>query len=359
MGILSSLCNKPNPKKTRTKKDPEDQQHIFGFTKDGLKKDADQAGQDNYDIISSDLGQNIYYFAVYDGHGIKGREASAFAKDEIHKYLIKEKIFIATLQERKEAEKFFNKIFTNVQNKFKKKNTDFETSGTCAICILIVNNHCFIVNLGDSRAIIGHNQLGNKIVYQMSIDHKANRSDEKERIEKSGGYVAMEHEKGLGPFRVYSKNDDGPGLAVSRSLGDVFGHTVGVSHFPEISYKLLEENDVFIVIGSDGIWDVMNSPEVVGYVFEKIEKEITWSRQRIVEELVQECRNRWELINIYKEKIIIEKMTAKEKEKENNSQNDNENMELNNNTVKTNRPMVRQNIDDITGVICFFGVGTE
>jgi len=214
--------------------------------------------------------------------------------------------------------------------------------------------------LGDSRAIIGHNQLGNKIVYQMSIDHKANRTGERERIEKSGGYVAMEHEKGLGPFRVYSKNDDGPGLAVSRSLGDVFGHTVGVSHYPEISYKLLEENDIFIVIGSDGIWDVMNSPEVVGYVFEKIEKEITWSRQRIVEELVQECRNRWELINIYKEKIIIEKMTAKEKEKENNNQNDNENMELNNNnSVKTNRPMVRQNIDDITGVICFFGIGTE
>ena len=64
---------------------------IFGFTKDGLKKDADQAGQDNYDIISSELGQNIYYFAAYDGHDIKGREASKFTKDEIHKYLIKEK----------------------------------------------------------------------------------------------------------------------------------------------------------------------------------------------------------------------------------------------------------------------------
>ena len=25
-------------------------QHIFGFTKDGLKKDIDQAGQDSFDI---------------------------------------------------------------------------------------------------------------------------------------------------------------------------------------------------------------------------------------------------------------------------------------------------------------------
>ena len=47
-------------------------------------------------------------------------------------------------------------------------------------------------------------------------------------------------------------------------------------------------------------------------------------------------------------------MSAKEKEKE-NDQNDNENMELNNNTVKTNRPMVRQNIDDITEVLEIIG----
>ena len=96
----------------------------------------------------------------------------------------------------------------------------------------------------------------------MSIDHKANRTDENRKkwwICSNGTFIR------LGLFRVYSKNDDGPGLAVSLSLGNA-----GVSHFPEISYKLLEENDVFIVIGSDGIWDVMNSCKVVGYVFEKI-----------------------------------------------------------------------------------------
>ena len=326
-------------------------QHIFGFTKDGIKKDADQAGQDSFDIISRELGPNVFYFAVYDGHGIKGREASSFAREEIHKALIKSKETIQKMQERKEAEKFFSKLFTSVQKKFKKKSNDFDRSGTCAICILIVNNHSFIINLGDSRAVIGHNQQGQKIVYQMSIDHKANRPDEKERIEKNGGYVAVEREHGLGPFRVYSKSDDGPGLAVSRSLGDVFGHTVGVSAIPEISYKLLEENDCFIIIGSDGVWDVMSSPEVVGYVFEKIEKEITWQRQRIVEELVQECRNRWELINIYKEKIILEKMSSKEKEKEGGQNKDGGGV--------ANRPQIRQNIDDITAVICFFGVNLE
>ena len=273
---------------------------------------------------------------MYDGHGIKGREASQFAKDEIHKALIKDKEIIKKLSERREAEKYFQKLFTSIQGKFKKRSTDFEASGTCVIGILIVGNHCYIINLGDSRAIIGHNQQSNqKVAYQMSIDHKANRQDEKERIEKNGG--------GIGPYRVYSKNDEGPGLAVSRSLGDIFGHTVGISHLPEVSYKMLEEQDYFIVIGSDGIWDVMNSAEVVGYVFEKIEKEITWARQRIVEELVHECRNRWELINIYKEKLLLEKLSIKEENK-----------------VSTSvRPQIKQNIDDITGVICFFTVNLE
>lgn len=176
----------------------------------------------------------------------------------------------------------------------------------------------------------------------MSLDHKANRPDEKERIEKNGGYVAVEREGGLGPYRVYSKNDEGPGLAVSRSLGDVFGHTVGISNLPEVSYKMLEELDYFIIIGSDGIWDVMNSAEVVGYIFEKLEKETTWPRQKIVEELVNECRNRWELINIYKEKILIEKITARDENK-----------------TGAGRPPMRQNIDDITGIICFFTVNID
>ena len=101
---------------------------------------------------------------MYDGHGIKGREASQFAKDEIHKALIKDKEIIKKLSERREAEKYFQKLFTSIQGKFKKRSTDFEASGTCVIGILIVGNHCYIINLGDSRAIIGHNQQSNQKV---------------------------------------------------------------------------------------------------------------------------------------------------------------------------------------------------
>jgi integrin-linked kinase-associated serine/threonine phosphatase 2C len=139
----------------------------------------------------------------------------------------------------------------------------------------------------------------------------------------------------IGPARVYSKIDDGPGLAVARSLGDLFGHTVGVSEEPEISYKDIDGDDKFCVIGSDGIWDVMNSAEVVGLMFEKLSE--NYSKEKIAESVVNECRNRWEVINLYKQKLQNEK-----------NQKDNQG--------KSNISHGTYTIDDITTVNCYFSL---
>lgn len=305
---------------------------------DGVKKELDQVGQDTFDIIHTGLGRNVRYFAVFDGHGVKGKEAAEFARDELKKALLKDIEIIQKLSERKEVEKYFHKLYNKIQSKFKKNPLDFDSSGACGISVLIIGNLCYIINLGDSRAVIGSLQEGaQKVAYQMSIDHKPDRPEEKERIEKNGGYIGNETPNTYGPYRVYSKNDEGPGLAVSRSFGDLFAHTVGVSNVPEVSYKVLEEHDMFIVIGSDGVWDVMNSAEVVGFIFEKIAKEPLWTRQRIVDELVGECRFRWEQINAYKEKVYYEKSIEE---------------------IKTQgfKKGLKKNIDDITAIVCFFTI---
>lgn len=170
----------------------------------------------------------------------------------------------------------------------------------------------------------------------MSIDHKANREEEKKRIEASGGVVTSDKYGALGPARVYSKNEDSPGLAVARSLGDLFGHTVGVIPEPEVSHKELDHDDRFIVIGSDGIWDVMNSAEVVGYVFDKSNEA---AKEKIAENLVSECRNRWEVINIYKVKLHNEKIQQKDNDKANKIHA---------------QPFF--SIDDISAVVCYFNI---
>ena len=50
-----------------------------------------------------------------------------------------------------------------------------------------------------------------------------------------------------------------PGLAKSRSLGDLIAHSFGVSSLPEIKSRYIGINDKFIVIGSDGVWEFLSN----------------------------------------------------------------------------------------------------
>ena len=56
----------------------------------GRKKKMELTDQDAYDVIE-DLSPNVKYFAVYDGHGVKGREAAEILKKEIRKKLVVDK----------------------------------------------------------------------------------------------------------------------------------------------------------------------------------------------------------------------------------------------------------------------------
>jgi integrin-linked kinase-associated serine/threonine phosphatase 2C len=44
------------------------------------------------------------------------------------------------------------------------------------------------------------------------------------------------------------------------------GHKIGVSCEPEIEIWEPEKEDKFIILGSDGVWDVISSAETVGFV---------------------------------------------------------------------------------------------
>ena len=107
----------------------------------------DQTGQDTYDILLTDLGENIRFFGVYDGHGIKGKYAANFVKDEIRKELILNQNNIQKFSEKKDVDKYFKKLYNKIQTKFYKNSIDFDLSGSCAISILIIKNKCYIINL--------------------------------------------------------------------------------------------------------------------------------------------------------------------------------------------------------------------
>jgi len=169
--------------------------------------------------------------------------------------------------------------------------------------VLLVDELVLVINLGDSRAVIGNIESSDKQVktisaLEISIDHKPFREIEKTRIIKAGGKIEKStfEDREVGPLRVWKADEEVPGIAITRSLGDLIAHSIGVSHDPEITYKFKDDTDKFIVMGSDGVWDVMSSAEAVGFVLANSVKE------DVAKNLVLECRERWDLLNEIKKK---------------------------------------------------------
>ena len=90
--------------------------------------------------------------------------------------------------------------------------------------------------------------------------------DERKRILMAGGDVEqMKNElgEGCGPYRVWVKGKDYPGLAMSRSIGDLKGKEIGVIPNPGIYEYDLNKSTRFIVVCSDGVFEFMNNQTVM------------------------------------------------------------------------------------------------
>jgi serine/threonine protein phosphatase PrpC len=108
----------------------------------------------------------------------------------------------------------------------------------------------------------------------LSRDHKPDCPDEKERILACNGRVASYSDsdgKSLGPARVWLKEVNTPGLAMSRSFGDLISKEVGVTAEPgklinkffiESFDHVLSDSSKFIVLGSDGLWEFLSNEDV-------------------------------------------------------------------------------------------------
>lgn len=60
-----------------------------------------------------------------------------------------------------------------------------DSSGSCAIIVLIIDDMCYITNVGDSRAVLSSDK-GTKII-SLSTDHKPSEENENKRIKENGG----------------------------------------------------------------------------------------------------------------------------------------------------------------------------
>jgi len=131
--------------------------------------------------------------------------------------------------------------------------------GTTAVIALFRDDTVFVANVGDSRALLGKmDNEGRRIVQEIGRVHTTADAKEIGRIGDSGGMV-MNWQGGL---RVNGE------LIVTRSIGDPHMGPCIISD-PDITKIDIGREDKFLVLASDGLFDVMSSQEVVDFVFDK------------------------------------------------------------------------------------------
>ena len=359
--------------------------------------------QDNYFFYENYfLIKNLYFFGVLDGHGKNGKEISKYTSILFPSYLFylllddnlserkldinKEIIKLIKIQESPLNIKqmfiltyFFNKfsidfstipLLSNNQQKLNhiilesidysqnalssKYDIDISLSGTTLCSALILGNILYLINIGDSRAILGtYNSRINKWkTTQLTVDHKPNHPNENRRIIFYNGRIERhKNEFGdeVGPYRVYGKDSDSnsQGLTMSRSIGDLESKKYGVIYDPEIFKYELKENDKVIVIASDGLWDQLKNEEVMEIIGECLNKDL--KAKEASEILVEKARKKFVDVNCRKNK----KFNYENVSSENYFyfRNDN-NKEINSDKISYKN----SHIDDITCIVVFLEV---
>ena len=190
-------------------------------------------------ILNFNSSENNALICLFDGHG--GQEVSKFLQENIAKFWSE----ILPLNIDNYENKIKN-VFLNVDQKLKENHFYQVGSTGCIIYITIEHSQkiLYCANVGDTRAVL---IKGNKAV-RLTYDDRASDPKEHERIVSHGGIVFG--------GRVYGQ------LMLSRAFGDWELKTYGVICEPHIMRYEIEEEDSYVVIATDGVFDVMEDEDV-------------------------------------------------------------------------------------------------
>ncbi|XP_065853003.1 protein kinase and PP2C-like domain-containing protein isoform X2 [Euphorbia lathyris] len=216
---------------------------------------------------------DIHVFGIFDGHrGAAAAQFSAKALPGILKSLTSARSPADALSEAFVSTDF---AFRSELDSLRKSRGIIQKDwhpGCTALAALIVKDKLFVANVGDCRAILC--RAGR--VFPLSKDHVASCIDERERVVGAGGEVKWQ----VDTWRV------GPAaLQVTRSIGDDDLKPF-VTAEPEITETVLSGEDEFLVMASDGMWDVISNSEVISIIRDTV-KEAGMCSKRLVTEAAE------------------------------------------------------------------------
>ena len=277
-----------------------------GKGEDGFTK----VNQDSFLVLQNEYNlKDFNIFAVLDGHGVNGHLVSRFVT----------KYFISFFKNNKKMNSYNNneneiyyrlkkndydilkRLFRHAERDIS-KNTDIDAnfSGTTCVMVFQVGEKIICANVGDSRAI----RVKGNTATPISIDQKPDDPEESKRIVQNGGEISQFEEDGekSGPFRVWKKGEVYPGIAMSRSIGDLIASTLGVIPEPKFIEEKVDKDTKFMVIASDVVWEFLDNETVKNMVMPFYEKN---DPQGACKELIKKSTEWWN-----QEDIVVDDITV-------------------------------------------------
>jgi len=216
--------------------------------------------EDRFNALSHNYEKNLSVYAVFDGHG--GEFAAEYIEDHIFRSLQKEISQGSCPADPDSVKQVITSVFRQVDAQLVCLSRDrMDLSGSTGV-LLYQKGDCLVVaNVGDSRAVMC-DSMGR--VVPLSTDHKPSDPAEQQRIVDAGGFVTFN-----GVWRVAGV------LACSRAFGDYplkQRRFVTVEPEFEVCSTTEEGRPHFIVMASDGLWDVFSNEDAVQFISERLDE---------------------------------------------------------------------------------------
>lgn len=235
------------PVTTKTSDAGSDERFMYGVSEmQGWRISMEDA---HTTVLKLDDSGNAF-FAVFDGHG--GSTVAKYAGKHVHERLKSEADY-----QKKDYKAALKRAFLGTDDDLRADPAFFhDPSGCTAVAALLTSNKILVANAGDSRSVMSVKGA----VKELSFDHKPQNPAETSRITAAGGYVEYNRVNG--------------NLALSRAIGDFeFKQNYAiqpeqqiVTSDPEITEHDLGDEDEFLVLACDGIWDCLSSQQVIDVV---------------------------------------------------------------------------------------------
>ena len=235
-----------------------------------------------------DQAAEIPFFGVYDGHG--GTQCAEFLKQNLHSLILKHKDVVY------DPERAIKESVLEVERRFLEKcQTERIEAGSTVAIAIIVGEYLVTGNVGDSEIVLCRE--GTPLL--LTTKHNcASNPVELERVKACGGRI-FHNRVGHPKF-----NPQLVSLAVSRAIGDAGfkleeytdGKPSGLIADADTMTTRLLPGDDFIIIGCDGLWDVMTYDDAVQYCLELTSKGVRC--QSISEQLCTQALQRGSTDNV-------------------------------------------------------------